>query len=172
MSTFVVNTQLTKKAADFLSVLPHCKILGLEVDGVTDDHLLTMTLPYSEQIIGNPLTGVIHGGPLTTLMDTACGTAVFTTLPGNELCPTLDLRVDYMRTSEPGSTLYAEAKVTRISKCVVFTHCNVYQYESGHPDRDLVATCTAAFMRLNPETVRGKFVGSNRKGQTSGEETK
>ncbi|MDO6805534.1 PaaI family thioesterase, partial [Wenyingzhuangia sp. 1_MG-2023] len=70
-----------------------------------------MMLPYAPELVGNPITGALHGGSLTTLMDTACGTAVVNALPGFELCPTLDLRVDYMRSARSGQNLLAHASV-------------------------------------------------------------
>jgi uncharacterized protein (TIGR00369 family) len=150
------NIAKTEKAARFLSVLPHCKLLGMSIERV-GDHILVMRLPYSVNIVGNPLTGTVHGGSLTTLMDTACGTCVFISLPGHELCPTLDLRVDYMKAATPGLDLFAVAKVTRISSSVVFTRCDVIQGKTyaeavsnaeSEGSGDLVATCAAAFMRI------------------------
>ena len=35
-----------------------------------------MRLPYSAQLVGNPDTGVVHGGVITALLDQACGMAV------------------------------------------------------------------------------------------------
>ena len=37
--------------------------------------------------------GIIHGGALTSLMDTACGMSTLCVLPEFEVCPTLDLRI-------------------------------------------------------------------------------
>jgi uncharacterized protein (TIGR00369 family) len=136
-----ITTQ--QKAERFISVLRHCQKLGLEVL-TADKTSLQMKLPYSEEIIGNPLAGIIHGGALTTLMDTACGTACFVAIDGMELCPTLDLRVDYMKASEPGQDLVAHASVTRITNNVIFTECHVKQLN----DETLVAKCNATFMRI------------------------
>lgn len=132
-----------QKAERFISVLRHCQKLGLEVLSA-DKTSLQMKLPYSEEIIGNPLAGIIHGGALTTLMDTACGTACFVAIEGMELCPTLDLRVDYMKASEPEQDLVAHASVTRITNNVIFTECHVKQENDG----TLVAKCNATFMRI------------------------
>ena len=139
----LMNITTQQKAERFISVLRHCQLLGLEVLSAETDSL-KMKLPYSEKIIGNPLAGIIHGGALTTLMDTACGTACFVAIEGMELCPTLDLRVDYMKSSEPGQDLVAHASVTRITNNVVFTECLVRQQN----DDTLVAKCNATFMRI------------------------
>lgn len=145
-----ITTQ--QKADRFISVLRHCQLLGLEVLSA-DKMSLQMKLPYKEDIIGNPLAGIIHGGALTTLMDTACGTACFVAIEGMELCPTLDLRVDYMKSSEPGQDLVAHASVTRITKNVIFTECQVKQLN----DETLVAKCNATFMRIGAEMTPPAF---------------
>lgn len=147
-----MNITAQQKAERFLSVLRHCQLLGMTVIQA-DETSLQMRLPYSEDIIGNPLMSTIHGGALTTLMDTACGTACFVAIEGMELCPTLDLRVDYMRSSEQGENIIAYANVSRISKNVVFTECQVRQ----ESDDVLIAKCNAAFMRIGAEMTPAEF---------------
>jgi uncharacterized protein (TIGR00369 family) len=114
---------------------------------------LTIELPYNEQHVGNPSTGVIHGGVLTTLMDTACGTMVINALPEFELCPTLDLRVDYVRAAEPKKSIFAFAEACRVSRNVVFTRCTVHQGDVNEP----VANCVAAFMRIGAHMTPPDF---------------
>lgn len=141
-----------QKAERFLSVLRHCQLLGITVIQA-DETSLQMRLPYSEDIIGNPLMATIHGGALTTLMDTACGTACFVAIEGMELCPTLDLRVDYMRASDQGENIVAYASVSQVTKNVVFTECQVRQ----ESDDVLIAKCNAAFMRIGPQMTPAEF---------------
>ncbi len=59
----------------------------------------------------NPI-GVVHGGLAATLLDSAMGCAVQTTLPAGEAYTTLEVKVNYVRpmTRETGRVL-AEAKV-------------------------------------------------------------
>jgi uncharacterized protein (TIGR00369 family) len=75
----------------FIGTLNQACELGLTVESAGDGELL-LRLPYSDFIVGNPDTGVIHGGAITTLMDTASGSVILCALPDFELCPTLDLR--------------------------------------------------------------------------------
>ncbi|WP_430462048.1 PaaI family thioesterase [Thalassolituus sp. LLYu03] len=149
-----MTLSLKTRAERFVATLRHCQVLGLSVESM-EGTTLVMRLPYSDKIVGNPMDGTVHGGSLTTLMDTACGTAVFSVLPGFELCPTLDLRMDYMKAAEPGIDLLAEARVIRIASSVVFTECEVFQGEGEA--RDLVAKCAAAFMRIGPEMTPAEF---------------
>ncbi|WP_396586248.1 PaaI family thioesterase [Bermanella sp. R86510] len=140
------------RAERFISVLKHCQVLGMKVVEASNKSL-TIELPYSEQHVGNPSTGVIHGGVLTTLMDTACGTMVINALPEFELCPTLDLRVDYVRAAEPGESIFAFAEAYRVSRNVVFTRCTVHQGDVNEP----VANCVATFMRIGSHMTPPDF---------------
>ena len=49
----------------FIDTLNQGRELGLTVTAVKNGQL-TLCLPYSDRIIGNPDTGVIHGGAITT----------------------------------------------------------------------------------------------------------
>lgn len=132
--------------------LKHCKHLNIGVQAISEGSL-TLTLPYSESIIGNPETGVIHGGALTTLMDTACGFAAISALDDPGICPTLDLRIDYMKPAEPGKLVIGEAEAYRVANNVVFARGIAY-----HPDEKEtpIAHCTASFMRLDPKITEVK----------------
>ncbi|MDK2779330.1 MAG: PaaI family thioesterase [Pseudomonadota bacterium] len=160
-----MSLSLKTRAERFVATLRHCQVLGLSVVSA-EGNTLIMKLPYQQQAVGNPATGVFHGGSLTTLMDTACGTAVFSVLPGFELCPTLDLRMDYMKAAEPGEDLLAEATVVRIASSVVFTECLVYQQS----DRDLVAKCSATFMRIGENMTPPEFRARIEQGDAEGGE--
>ncbi|MEY8264043.1 MAG: PaaI family thioesterase [Bermanella sp.] len=146
------------RAARFIGLLKHAQVLGMKVSSASAQ-ALTIELPYSKSHVGNPTTGVIHGGVLTTLMDTACGTVVINALPDIELCPTLDLRVDYVRAAAPHQSIFALAQAYRVSQNVVFTRCTVHQGDVNTP----VANCVATFMRigshLSPPDFRQAILG-------------
>ena len=61
-------------------VLPHVEALGADVAGVEEGYGL-MKADWREDLVGNPATGVLHGGVITALLDTASGIAVFTSVP-------------------------------------------------------------------------------------------
>jgi len=102
-------------------------------------------VPYSAAIVGNPETGVIHGGALTTLMDSACGFAIPLAMEKMEICPTLDLRIDYVTAAEPNRSVFGAAEVYRITRHVVFVRGVAYQTTPAEP----VAHCVATFMRIS-----------------------
>ena len=47
----------------FVDSLAHCRKIGIRVVSARENELV-LELPYSEQLVGNPRSGVIHGEPL------------------------------------------------------------------------------------------------------------
>ncbi|HLV76352.1 MAG TPA: PaaI family thioesterase [Marinobacter sp.] len=131
----------------FVNTLNQARELGLTATEAGQGYLV-MELPYSDRIIGNPDTGVIHGGAITTLMDTASGSVMICALDEFELCPTLDLRVDYMRPAEPEKPVFARAEAYRVTRNIIFTRCEAYQ-EGG----ETIANCVGTFMRIGKEAT-------------------
>ncbi|KHL68960.1 MULTISPECIES: PaaI family thioesterase [Pseudomonas] len=134
---------LVQRAERFLSALRHCQVLGMQVEAA-DKKGLTLRLPYSEKIVGNPETGGIHGGAITTLMDTTCGISTVCFLPDFEVCPTLDLRIDYMHPADPHKDVYGFAECYRVTPTVIFTRGVAYQDDPAQP----IAHAVGTFMRL------------------------
>lgn len=135
----------------FIDTLKQAKELGLSVTEAREGSL-TLCLPYSDRIIGNPDTGVIHGGAITTLMDTTSGSVILCALDEFELCPTLDLRVDYMRPAAPHKPVYARAETYKVTRNIIFTRCEAYQ-EGG----ETIANCVGTFMRIGKEATPKQY---------------
>lgn len=131
----------------FVASLAQCRALDMQVVESSEAHL-SMVLPYSHHIVGNVDTGVLHGGAITTLMDTASGCGTLCAFDGFELCPTLDLRVDYMRQAQPDAPVYAKASCYRKSKNIMFMRCEAYQA------KQVIAQSVATFMRLGEKGVQ------------------
>ncbi|MCC4831422.1 PaaI family thioesterase [Shewanella sp. 1_MG-2023] len=147
---------LTQVATRFVNQLAQCRRLNISVLEASEHHVL-LELPYSQDIIGDPDTGVIHGGVVTTLIDTASGTSVVSAILAKyeslEISPTLDLRVDYMKPAEPDKPLYAIAECYRLSANVAFTRAIAYQDSVDDP----IAHAVGSFMRISPEMVGEEF---------------
>ncbi len=120
---------------------PQARALGLDF---VESGASTATLkaPYREDLIGDPDTGVIAGGVVTTLLDHTCGQAVFAALEVPVPIVTLDLRIDYMRPAKPHRDLIAHAHCYRITNSVAFVRAQAYEDDPSDP----VATAQAAFM--------------------------
>ncbi|HEY2658751.1 MAG TPA: PaaI family thioesterase [Caulobacteraceae bacterium] len=120
---------------------PQALALGMVTVALEADVAL-LKLPYSLDIVGDPDTGVIAGGVVTTLLDHASGQAVMAALGEPRPIATLDLRIDYMRAAEPGLDVHARAHCYRITRSVAFVRATAYDRDPDDP----VATAQAAFM--------------------------
>ena len=112
--------------ARFVTVIPHTRELGLEVVSVAPP-TVTMCQPWRDDLLGDVERGLVHGGVLSLLLDTACGSAVLCGLSRPEVCPTLDLRVDHYRPAVAGKPIWVEAQVLRVTASMVFTEGRVWQ---------------------------------------------
>lgn len=137
------ETPLMQRARRFLSALRHCQLLKMQVQEI-DEQAVTLVLPYSPSIVGNPQTGAIHGGAITTLMDTALGMATLCALPEFEVCPTLDLRIDYMGPGVAHRDVFGQAHCYRVSREVIFIRGVAYQDDPQQP----IAQAVGTYMRL------------------------
>ncbi len=126
-------------ARQFIAAIPHARALEMQVDEVLSGRAV-LSLPYSARLIGDPETGVLHGGVVTALLDTAMGTAVVSHPQSAGGTATIDLRIDYMRGAIPGQRLRAEAECYRVTRSVAFVRATAYD-ESDDP----VAAAAGAF---------------------------
>jgi len=115
-----------------------------------------LKVPYDEKLIGDPETGVIAGGVVTTLLDHACGQAVHTGLTEFKTIATLDLRIDYMRPAKVGKDIYAKAHCYKVTRSVAFVRAIAYDDDPEDP----VAAAQAAFML---DSSGGRGFGANLK---------
>ncbi|MDB5456801.1 MAG: thioesterase superfamily protein [Caulobacter sp.] len=134
---------------------PQAKALGFRTLSI-EPAVAVLTVPYRPEIIGDPQTGVIAGGVVTTLLDHASGQAVQAALEAFTSIATLDLRIDYMRPAEPGLDLFARAHCYKITRSVAFVRAVAYDRDPDDP----VASSQAAFML---DSSAGRPSGANLK---------
>lgn len=134
---------------------PHPQALGFALEGVEDD-VVILRAPYRKELIGDPESGVLAGGLVTTLLDHVCGMAVWVKLGRYTSIATLDLRIDYMRAAEPGLDLLARARCYKLTRSIAFVRA--WAYDKDH--HDPVAAAQSAFML---ESDAGRPAGVNAK---------
>ena len=120
---------------------PHMRELGIRFVSVEPGVAVAM-VPWRSDLVGDPISGVLHGGVVTTLLDSTAGAAVFSKLSGFNPIATLDLRIDYLRPSTPHLALYARVECYKLTRSVAFTRGTAY----NHDERDAVASMAATFM--------------------------
>jgi len=111
-------------------------------------------VPYGPKIIGDPDTGVVHGGVITALLDHTSGMAVMAKLREPMPIATLDLRIDYMKPATPGEAIIAECECLKVTREIAFVRGIAHQGDRNDP----IALSSAAFA-----LVRGMpFVGDRK----------
>lgn len=117
---------------------PQAVALGIELVSI-EAGVGMMKVRYRDDLVGDPQTGVLAGGVITTLLDHVCGLAVSGANGGGSA--TLDLRIDYMRPAEPGRDVFARADCYKLTRAIAFVRAIAYE---DSPD-DPIATAQGAF---------------------------
>lgn len=125
---------------------PHANKLNIQLVAV-EDSAVTIKLPYSEHIIGDPFNKIIHSGAITTLIDTACGAAIFQAQQNIRALATLDLRVDYMQPAKSAKDIQAYAHCYKLTDTIAFVRATVFIDYIDEP----IATAMATFMRSHQD---------------------
>jgi uncharacterized protein (TIGR00369 family) len=131
---------LLARARQFIEALPHSHALGMKVEAFGDGRAV-LSMPYDPRLVGDPATGVLHGGAISALIDTASGAAVMAHPSAPASTATLDLRIDYMRPAMPGQRVTAHAHCHHVTRTVAFVRVTAMDDDTARP----VATGTAAF---------------------------
>ena len=131
-------------AAKFVHIarqLGHTRALGLEHRGSGDDWA-ELALPWREELVGVPETGILASGAIVSLIDTTSGLSVW--VKTNRFSPvvTLDLRLDYLRPAAKGETIVARCTCEKLTRRIGFVRGVAH---GGDPERP-IALSSATFM--------------------------
>ena len=127
-------------ARSFIRLIPQARALNMDILEIGEG-IAVIRMPYDPELIGDPDTGVIHGGAVSTLMDT-CGGAATMAHPSNPGgTATISLRIDYLRGATPGQAIVARAECHHVTRSVAFVRATAHDDDTGNP----VATATGTF---------------------------
>ena len=121
----------TRNAEDlaraFEEYIPFNRLLGMRCLEV-EDGFARVELPFRPELVGNPEIPALHGGAISSTLDTTGGLAVWSRARPDDRVSTIDLRVDYLR---PGRAepLIVTAALVRLGNRV-----GVAELRAFHPD--------------------------------------
>jgi len=126
-------------AREAFAAVPYAKLLGLELGQISNGQV-SIHLAMRDELRQNQ--GVIHGGAIASLIDTAAAFAVITRLDLDERVSTTDLTIHYLRPVANGR-LTATARIVRGGRRMF-----VLSVEVSDDDQQLVATAVTSYIKL------------------------
>ena len=103
--------------------VPFNRFLGLHLEEI-ETGMAVMVLPFRDDFIGDPFRPALHGGVVSTLIDTCGGAAVWSAAEPSDRVSTVDLRVDFLRPG-PLEELVCRADLVRLGNHVGVTTMTV-----------------------------------------------
>jgi uncharacterized protein (TIGR00369 family) len=119
----------------------HGRALGLEFRDC-GSNWAELALPWREELVGVPETGVLASGAIVSLIDTASGTSVWVTLDRFTPIVTVDLRLDYLRPAAKGETIIARSECVKLTRRIGFVRGVAHGGDEARP----IALSAATFM--------------------------
>ena len=139
-------------ALNFMEQIPFNKLIGLKVKSFNADEIV-FKIEMRDELVGNWLQGILHGGVIASALDVAGGTAALvgayarkSDLPKEERIKslsklgTIDMRVDYLRPGK-GKEFFASASILRTGSKVAVT-----RMEFKNEIDELIAVGTGTYM--------------------------
>ena len=119
--------------------VPFLKLLGVEVESVGPGSA-TLLLPVREELMRSD--GILHGGAVASVIDSAFAFAITPLLADNERTVTIDMTIHYLRPLS-GGVLKTIARVVRAGRRVITVSAELFD-ESGK----LAATALSTYLRM------------------------
>jgi uncharacterized protein (TIGR00369 family) len=131
--------------------IPFNRIVGLSLQSIEADHI-TMRFDMTQDLIGNYVHGILHGGVISTVLDMAGGTAAmlcalqkYPDKSFEELtaklgkASTINLNINYLRPGK-GEHFVAKASVLQSGNKITFARMELF-----NPSQEVITSATGTY---------------------------
>ena len=122
--------------SDLLHAMPYARFLGLTSE--QDGDVLTVTMPFADRLIGNPLLPALHGGSTAALLEFAAVAQVALLYPRLRLPRPINVTVAYLRSGRPVD-VHARASIRKAGRRVAHVEATAWQGDEDQPMASLSA---------------------------------
>jgi acyl-CoA thioesterase len=143
--TSSLTEEQRQRIADALSTVPFAKLLGIKLDSV-EPGLASLSLEIRDEFKQN--AGVVHGGVIAALIDSAMAFAIVPLLKSDETTTTVDLTISYLKPLRSGTAI-ATARVLRAGGRLIVLSADLIDNE-GNLAATALSTYTKLPKRLGP----------------------
>lgn len=139
MTGKTLSAAQTRRIQKAVATVPYAHLLGIELDEISEG-VATVGLNVRKELKQNH--GVVHGGAIVSLIDTAMAFAIITLLAPGEKVTTVDLTVSYLRPLTKGR-ITARARVVRSGRRLFVVSADVFDDEGI-----LASTALSTYIKL------------------------
>ena len=139
MKTGKLDPAHIERLSSALNSVPFAKLLGIELEEI-DSGIATLAFDIKPELKQNH--GVVHGGAIASLIDSATAFDIIYLLPQTEHATTVDLTISYLRPLTEGR-VKAVARVLRSGKRLIVVSAELFD-EHG----TLAATALSTYIKI------------------------
>jgi uncharacterized protein (TIGR00369 family) len=139
MMTPELTDEQRRRVEHAREAVPFLKLLGIEVESVGPG-TATLVVPVREELMRND--GIIHGGVMASLIDSAFAFAIIPILDDGERTVTVDLTIHYLRPVSSG-VAKATARIVRLGRRVITVSAELFD-----ENEKLAATALSTYLRI------------------------
>jgi uncharacterized protein (TIGR00369 family) len=141
MKTGKLDAAHVERLSRALASVPFAKHLGIELEEI-ESGVATLGFEVKPELKQNH--GVVHGGAIASLIDSATAFAIISVLPVDEHATTVDLSISYLRPLTMGRAR-ATARVLRSGKRLITVSADLFD-DAGN----LAATALSTYIKIQP----------------------
>jgi len=139
MSEGQITASQLRRIKKALTTVPFARLLGIELEDIASG-TATLAVNVRKELTQNQ--GVVHGGAIASLIDTATAFAIISLLAPKEKVTTVDLAISYLRPAI-GGRLRAVAKVVRAGRRLFVVSAEVFDKQGR-----LITTALSTYIKV------------------------